>query len=116
MLHCPFYRSQTDRHPFNVLFSRTAWVSQYQKGFSNLDFNEARDNGVAEASAGPYANHLHLVPDKLPLQDLVTQFFTGWMLFLMPNQQCQNTEGKPLDLVKSTFEVIYHVQASTRND
>ena len=34
----------------------------------------------------------------------------------MPNQQCQNTEGKPLDLVKSTFEVIYHVQASTRND
>jgi len=29
-----------------------------------LDFNEARDDGVAVASAGPYANHLHLVPDK----------------------------------------------------
>jgi len=25
-----------------------------------LAFNEARDDGVAVASAGPYANHLHL--------------------------------------------------------
>jgi len=31
---------------------------------ANLDFNEARDDGVAVASAGPYANHLHLVPDR----------------------------------------------------
>jgi len=23
-----------------------------------------------------------------------TQFFTGWMPFLSPNQQCQSTEGK----------------------
>jgi len=30
----------------------------------NLDFTEARDDGVAVASAGPYANHLHLAPDK----------------------------------------------------
>jgi len=30
---------------------------------TNLDFNEARDNGVAVASAGPYAYHLHLAPD-----------------------------------------------------
>jgi len=29
-----------------------------------LDFNEARDDGVAAASAGPYANHLHLTPDR----------------------------------------------------
>jgi len=27
-----------------------------------LDFDEARDNGVAMASAGPYANHLHFAP------------------------------------------------------
>jgi len=26
----------------------------------NLDFDEARDDGVALASAGPYANHLQL--------------------------------------------------------
>jgi len=29
-----------------------------------LEFTGARDDGVAVASAGPYANHLHLAPDK----------------------------------------------------
>jgi len=29
-----------------------------------LYFTEARDDGVAVASAGPYANHLHHTPDR----------------------------------------------------
>jgi len=29
-----------------------------------LDVTGARDDGVAVASAGPYANHLHLAPDR----------------------------------------------------
>jgi len=33
-------------HPFNSLFSRTTWVSQYQKVTTSLDLNEARDYGV----------------------------------------------------------------------
>ena len=33
-------------HPFNGLFSRTTSVSQYQKGKTSLDLNEARDDGV----------------------------------------------------------------------
>jgi len=48
---------------------------------------------VAVASAGLYADHLHLAPDRWPCQHLITQFFTGWMLFLLPNQQRQSTEG-----------------------
>jgi len=40
----------TDRHPF--------------KGKTILDFNKASDDGVAVASAGPYANHFHLIIDK----------------------------------------------------
>ena len=32
--------------PFNGLFSRTTWVSWYQKGTTSLDSNEARDDGV----------------------------------------------------------------------
>ena len=32
--------------PFNDLFSRTTWASQYQKGITNLDLNEARDDGA----------------------------------------------------------------------
>jgi len=49
--------------------------------------------GVAVASAGPYANHLHLTPERQPHQHLITQFFTGRMLFLTSNKQCQSTEG-----------------------
>jgi len=30
--------------PFNGPFSGTTWVSQYQKGKTNLDFTEARDS------------------------------------------------------------------------
>ena len=33
-------------HPFNGLFSRTTWVSHYQKGKTSLDLNEAREDGV----------------------------------------------------------------------
>jgi len=29
-----------------------------------VDFNEARDDRVAVALAGPYANHLHFTPDR----------------------------------------------------
>jgi len=29
-----------------------------------LDFTGARDDGVAVASAGPYANHLHFAPNR----------------------------------------------------
>jgi len=32
------------KHPFNGLFTKTTWVSQYQKGKTNLDFTEARDS------------------------------------------------------------------------
>jgi len=84
-------------HPFNGLFSRTALVSWYQKGKTNLiDLNEARDDGILGCSGiswnickqsasccrqitKPTAHHL---------------IFIGWMLFLTPSQQCQNTEGK----------------------
>jgi len=44
------------------------------------------------ASAGPYAS-LHLAPDRQPRQHLTTQFFTGRMPFLPPNQQRRSTEG-----------------------
>jgi len=66
------YRSQcnklhycsSERHPFNGLSSTTIWVSQHQKAYINLDFNEAREYGMAVASAGPYANLLHLTPNR----------------------------------------------------
>jgi len=44
------------------------------------------------ASAGPYAS-LHLAPDREPRKHPTTQFFTGQMPFMPPNQQRQSTEG-----------------------
>jgi len=45
----------------------------------------------AMASVGPYANSLHLAPER------TTRFhhsiFTDQLLFLAPNQQCHITEG-----------------------
>jgi len=46
---------------------------------------------MAVASAGPYVS-LHLAPDRQPCQHPTTQFFTGRMPFLPPNQQRQSTE------------------------
>jgi len=51
-------------------------------------------HGVSLALAGPYANHLHLAADRQPCQHLITQFFAGRMLFLMPSQQFPSTAGK----------------------
>jgi len=59
-----------------------------------LDFNEARDNGEAVASAALYADRWYFPQGRLLCLHLITQFFTGWMLFLMHNQQCQSIDGK----------------------
>jgi len=56
---------------------------------------------VAAASAGPYAN-LHLDSDTTR-QHPTTQFFTGWMPFLPPNQQHQSTEG---NLKETTADIF----------
>jgi len=58
---------------------------------------------VAVASAGPYAN-LHLTPDRQPHQHPTTQFFTGRMPFLPPNQQRQSTE------INNTIKLFFKLQ------
>jgi len=55
-----------------LMTSRTTLVSRHQKGKTILYFNEARDDGVGVALAGPYANHLHLISDRYPCQYLTT--------------------------------------------
>jgi len=37
----------TTLHPFIGLFSRTTWVSRYQKGKTGLDLDEVRYDGVS---------------------------------------------------------------------
>ena len=84
-----FLFQQEDRHLFNGLFSRTTWVSRHQKGLTHLHFNEARDDGVAVASAVctmeiicislQTGNHASTSP---------LNFLKGHMLFLILSQQC----------------------------
>jgi len=58
----------------NSTATTSTWASRHQKGTTILDFNEARDDGVAVVSVGLYAdNHLHLAADRKPNQHLINQ-------------------------------------------
>jgi len=39
-------------------------VGNLVRKVNHSGFNEARDDGMAVASAAPYTNHLHLSPDR----------------------------------------------------
>ena len=79
---------------FNGLFSRTTSVSQYQKGKASLDLNEARDDGVLGYSGISCTIFKQSAPrsGEITTQTPHHSTFTGRMLFLTPNQQCQSTE------------------------
>ena len=66
-------------------------VSRYQKGKTNLDFTEAREvsgSGISWAISKSASRYR-----QITMPAPTTQFFTGRMPFLPPNQQCQSTEG-----------------------
>ena len=42
--YLPGRLNNNNKQPFNGLFSKTTWVSRYQKGKTNLDFTGARDS------------------------------------------------------------------------
>jgi len=77
-------------HPFNGPMSGTTRVSRYQKGKTNLDCTEARDSEWQWHQLGTCKSAPR---SRQPCQHLTTQFFTGRMPFLPPNQQRQSTEG-----------------------
>jgi len=63
-------------------------MTQYQKGKTNLDFTEARDSEWQWHQLG----HMQ-VCTLLQTDNHATQFCTGRMPFLPPNQQRRSTEG-----------------------
>ena len=80
-------------HRFNGPFSGTTRLSWYQKGKTNLDFTEVRES---ECRQWQQLGHIQvctlLQADNH--QHPTSQFFTGRMPFLPPNQQCESTDGK----------------------
>jgi len=75
-----------------LLFSRTAWVSRQQKGKTSLDLNETRDGGVLGRQWHQLDN-MQTVCTSLKTPAPRHSTFTGRVLFLTPNQQCQSTES-----------------------
>jgi len=76
--------------------SRTTRVSRYQKGKTrkvktNLDLLEQE---IVSGSGICWATCKSAPHPRQPRQHSTTQFFTGRMPFLPPNQQRQSTEGK----------------------
>jgi len=73
-------------HQFNGLFFRTTWVSQYQKGKTSLDFNEARDDGVLGCSGISWTIYKQSARSRqittpTPHQ---SQFLQAWCFFWRP--------------------------------
>jgi len=67
--------------------------TQKQIGKTYLDFTETRDSEWQWNQLGHMQVCTLLQSDNHASQYPTTQFFTSQMLFLMPNQQCQSTEG-----------------------
>ena len=85
---------QQQQHLFNSLLSRTTWVSRHQKGGTIRDFNEARDDGVASGISWTVCKSSALRSRPVTTPAPYHSVFTGWILFLPPNQPCQSTDGK----------------------
>jgi len=70
-------------------------LGAYQKGKISLDLNEARDDGVL-GRQWHQLNHMQTICTLFQTDNHTStpslKFFTGLMLFLTPNQQCQSTE------------------------
>ena len=84
-------RTHTHTHTFNGPFSGTTRVSRYQKGkpiWILLEQETVSGSGISWAKmqvcTSLQTNHASTPP---------LSFFTCWMPFLLPNQQCQSTEG-----------------------
>ena len=82
----------THTHTFNGPLSGSTRVSRYQKGKTNLDFTRARDSELQWHQLGDMQVCTSLLTDNHASTSLL-KFFTGRMPFLLPNQQCQSTEG-----------------------
>jgi len=81
----PTHRRHT--HTFNGPLSGTTWERRYQKRKASLDFTEARDSEWQWQVCTSLQTDNHA-------SNPISQFFTGRMPFLPPNQQRQSTEGK----------------------
>jgi len=77
---------------FIVYYTHTHLTAIFP-GKTNLDFIEARDSEWQWHQLGHMQVCTSLQTDNHQCHHPTTQFFTGRMPFLPPNQQLQSTEG-----------------------
>jgi len=88
--YCYYYYYCYNHFTAPWTLSGTTQVSQYQKGKTNLDLLQQEmvsGNGISWATCRSASR-----PYRWPYQNPTTQFLTGRMPFLLPNQQCQSIE------------------------
>jgi len=61
---------------------------------------------VAVTSAGQYANHLHLAPDRQPCEYLTTQFLQARCLSCHPTSSVEGLKASTDDDEKSSFHTV----------
>jgi len=97
-------------HTFNSPLYGTTQVIWYQKGKTNLDFTRAKDSERQWYQLGHMQVRTSLQTDNHASTSLL-KFFTGWMPFLPPNQQCQSTEGSVGLQISQQF-ILYSIKTT----
>jgi len=67
-------------------------------------FTEAKDDGGGGDNWNTGAISRAKLQSNLHYQQTKNQFFTGWMSFLSPNQQCQITEATKSNHTKYSIQ------------
>jgi len=88
-------------HPFNGLSSRTTWISWHQKGKPFWILLQQEMMGWQWHQLDDMQIICTSFQTRSPRQYPSTQFLTGRMPFLSPNQQHQSTEGNILTMVSN---------------
>jgi len=86
-----FYITHTHTHLMALCPGLPGWAGTRKEKSICILLKQETVSG--SGISGPYAS-LHLAPVRYPRQQPTTQFFTGRMPFLPPNQQRQSTECK----------------------
>jgi len=89
---------------FKASFSGTTQVTRYQKGKTNQDFTEPRENEWQWHQLGHMQACTSLQIHNHASTPLLS-FFTGQMLFLPPNQQHLHNEGRYFLKLKTVYLV-----------
>jgi len=88
--YCEYYYYFTRSRP---LFHDNLGKLVYQKGKTSLDLNAMvgfwDGSGISWTTCKQSAPRSRQITTATPHRSI----FTGWMLLLTPNQQCQSTEG-----------------------